>query len=69
LTFYLDTSVLVAVLIAETHSESAKRWLYAKGSQEVAASAWTRTELYSALALKVRTGRIDTFAQGRGLGG
>jgi len=64
---YVDTSVLVAVLMAETHSDGARDWLYSKANEKIAVSVWTRTEFSSALSLKVRTGQIDVAAQGRAL--
>ncbi len=51
---YLDTCVLLAVLLPEAHSATATMFL-AEASAPLAISAWSITALHSALGLKVRT--------------
>ena len=55
---YLDTSLLVAALIREPGTESAKRFLQAADGQDWLLSAWTDVELASALSIKRRSGVI-----------
>jgi len=56
---YIDTSVLVAYLLPETYSEQAERALQQPENYPLALSAWTETELHSALGIKCRTGQIE----------
>ena len=51
---YIDTCVLLAVLMPEVHSAVAAAILE-EASAPLAISAWSVTELHSALGLKVRT--------------
>ena len=51
---YIDTCVLVAVLMPEAHSTTAAAFLE-QASAPLAISSWSITELHSALGLKVRT--------------
>ncbi len=60
---YLDTSLLVAVLVREPGTEAAKTYLAAAGSDILLISPWVTTEFSSALALKVRTGAITEAEQ------
>lgn len=60
--FYLDTSVVVAALTKETGSDRIDAWLSTQRS-EVAISEWVKTEVSSALSIKLRTGQIS--AEGR----
>ncbi len=58
---YLDTSVLVPLIVPEAVSEKARAWrdrLSATQRKELAVSAWTQTEFASAMGLKVRTGEL-----------
>jgi predicted nucleic acid-binding protein len=57
--FYLDTSVLVAALGNEQHTERAQRWLVAQPPDDLFISEWVITEFSSALALKLRTGHLQ----------
>jgi predicted nucleic acid-binding protein len=65
---YLDTCVLLAVLLPEVHSSAAAAFLEeARGP--LAISSWSVTELHSALGLKVRTkalsqAQAETVQQG-----
>jgi predicted nucleic acid-binding protein len=51
---YIDTCVLVAVLMPEAHSATAVAFLE-QANAPLAISSWSITELHSALGLKVRT--------------
>jgi predicted nucleic acid-binding protein len=51
---YMDTCVLLAVLLPEVHSDTAAAFL-AQAREPLAISSWSVTELHSALGLKVRT--------------
>lgn len=64
---YLDTSVLVAMLIREACTEAAKAFLSACQDRPLLISRWTVTELSSALALKVRRGSINDAEQAAAL--
>ena len=56
---YVDTSVLVAALLNEVHTDLAQRWLGKQGAGQLLISDWVVTEVSSALSLKIRTGAID----------
>lgn len=55
---YIDTSVLVAYLVPETYSAQAEAALLNPENSPLVLSAWTETELHSALGIKCRTGQI-----------
>lgn len=57
---YVDTSVLVAALTRESETSRVQAWLQAQIPSELAISDWVTTEISSALALKVRTGQLDS---------
>ncbi|HEY5634403.1 MAG TPA: type II toxin-antitoxin system VapC family toxin [Burkholderiaceae bacterium] len=54
---YLDTSVVVALLIAEPRSDEVASW-FARSAAPLAASDWLVTEFASALAIKRSGGQI-----------
>ncbi|MCP9888960.1 type II toxin-antitoxin system VapC family toxin [Cyanobium sp. ATX 6A2] len=56
---YLDTSLLVAALIREPGTDTAKRFLQAAEGQDWLLSAWTEVELASALSIKCRSGVVS----------
>ena len=55
---YVDTSVLVALIVAEPHSGSVDRW-YRQTRSPLVSSIWCVTEFASALGIKQRTGQLD----------
>lgn len=55
---YVDTSVLVALIVPEPHSAAVTKW-YARTRGELASAVWCVTEFASALGLKQRTGQLD----------
>lgn len=57
--YYLDTSVLVAMLVSEAHSPRVLAWLDATAPGARLISDWCHTEVSSALSLKVRTGQLS----------
>lgn len=56
---YLDTSLLVAALTNEARTTDVQAWLQKREPEGFASSQWVATELSSALAIKLRSGRID----------
>jgi predicted nucleic acid-binding protein len=59
LTYYLDTSLLVAALTPEARTGRVHAWLEEYRTDHLGLSDWTVTEFASALSLKVRTGHLD----------
>ena len=55
---YVDTSVLVALIVPEPHSAAVARW-YGHTHAELVSAAWAATEFASALGIKQRLGQID----------
>lgn len=55
---YLDTSVLVSLLVPETASPQVKAWMQAHANTPLAISDWTLTEFASAMGIKQRTQQI-----------
>jgi uncharacterized protein len=56
----LDTSVLIAAITTETTTSAVLDWIGQQLPASLAISGWSITELHSALALKQRTGQIDS---------
>ena len=56
MTIYLDTSVVVPLFVDDDHAPRVRAW--AKSGPNVALSAWTLTEVTSALSMLVRTKRF-----------
>jgi predicted nucleic acid-binding protein len=54
---YVDTSVLVAMMLEEPQSDTVARW-YRRVRGELACACWGVTEFASALGIKQRTGQI-----------
>lgn len=61
--FFLDTSVLVAALTHEAETEHRLRWLGEQGPQHLAISDWAPAEFSSVLAIRPRSGHIETGHQ------
>jgi uncharacterized protein len=59
LSYYLDTSVLVAALTPETTTEAVHAWLADPTHDVLGVSDWTVTEIASALSMKVRRGHLN----------
>jgi predicted nucleic acid-binding protein len=55
---YVDTSVLVALILPEPKSTAVIGW-YGACTDELVSAAWCVTEFASALGIKQRTGQID----------
>lgn len=56
---YLDTNVLMALLCPEPETAWVLVWLAKSDGIELVSSPWCRTELASALAIKVRTKQLS----------
>jgi predicted nucleic acid-binding protein len=57
---YLDSSLAVALLVNEPHSERVEAWFAAQSGEDFAVSRWVVTEVAAALSANVRRGDIDT---------
>jgi predicted nucleic acid-binding protein len=57
---YVDTSVLVALILNEPHSAAVADW-YAGQQGELVAAVWCIPEFASALGIKQRTGGLDAL--------
>lgn len=51
---YLDTSLLVPLLMPERASDAVRKWFYDRVEAPLAISDWTFTEFASAMGIKVR---------------
>jgi predicted nucleic acid-binding protein len=65
LTFYLDTSVLVALLTPEAHSGRADAWVVQHGEEKLLISGWVEAEYAAAIAAKLRAGVLTPEARER----
>ena len=59
MTFYLDTSLLVAALTAEADGARVEAWLRLQTARDLVVSDWVVTEFSAALSIKLRTGQLD----------
>jgi predicted nucleic acid-binding protein len=64
---YIDTSALVPMVVKETGSPRVLGWLSAQADAAASISAWTRTELVSAISGKVRVAVIEAEEATRAL--
>ena len=65
MTFYLDTSVLVALLTPEAHSDRADAWIAQCGEEKLLISGWVKAEYAAAIAAKLRARRLTPEARNR----
>jgi hypothetical protein len=59
LSFYLDTSFVVAAITHEPLTPVVRAWFDQNGADDLTISEWVRTEVSSALSIKLRTGQLD----------
>lgn len=55
---YVDTSLLVALIVREPSSKDVDRW-YRQARSRLVSSTWSATEFASAMGAKQRTGELD----------
>lgn len=56
---YLDTSAVISAITDEADSDRIWNWLDNQDAGTLFVSDWTRTEVSSALSIKVRTGQLS----------
>ena len=56
--FYLDTSFIAPLVIAESTSDAVEAWVLKVNPGELATGLWTQVELSSLVARKVRMGEL-----------
>jgi predicted nucleic acid-binding protein len=64
LTFYLDTSALVAATTNEAKTNAVQQWLHGKTAGDLAISDWAITEFSAALSIKLREKQLDVAGRG-----
>jgi uncharacterized protein len=58
LSYYLETSFVVAAITNEPMTLSVRAWLGQNQGADLLISEWVRTEVSSALSIKLRTGQL-----------
>ena len=58
MSYYLDTSFVVAAITNESMTQSVRAWLGQNEGADLLISEWVRTEVSSALSIKLRTGQL-----------
>lgn len=66
--FYLDSSLLVALLTVEPESARVDAWLAGQANDELAASDWVMVEVSAALAAKLRAGAVNALVRQQAMG-
>ncbi|MBP8098183.1 MAG: type II toxin-antitoxin system VapC family toxin [Arenimonas sp.] len=56
---YVDTSILVAALLNEAHTDPAQQWLAKQAAGQLVISDWVITEFSAALSVKLRNGDVE----------
>lgn len=59
MSYYLDTSALVAALTNEVSTDRVQLWLAQRDPEELAISEWVATEFSAALSIKLRCATIN----------
>lgn len=67
MSFYLDTSVIVSMLLNDAHSDRAEAWLAEQGNVGHFVSHWTAPEVSSALAIRLRRNVLTPAGYSRAL--
>jgi len=60
LTLYLDTSIFVPLTVFEQKTHAVQTWFSEQNPADLFFSEWGTTEFSAAIALKLRTGQIDS---------
>ena len=68
MSLYLDSSLLVSLVVREPFSDEVATWMKAQAGAEFAISAWTTTEISSALSIKLRTTELSRSQRDAALG-
>ena len=62
--FYLDTSFIAPLVIAESSSDAVEAWVLKANPGDLATGLWTQVELSSLVARKVRMGELSEAQAG-----